>query len=120
MLFPPSTVDEIAQHPPRIDSSTLRPYNPAVGTNAEQWCAVRHIVEGVMRGVPYVLFGPPGTGKTTTAVEACTQIYRALPQMRMLLVASTNTAADLLCAKLALPVRERSPHATAPGRVTST
>ena len=42
--------------------------------NAEQRAAVRSIVEGSHGPVPYLLFGPPGTGKTTTLVEAALQV----------------------------------------------
>ena len=65
------------------------------------------VVAGVARDVPYVLFGPPGTGKTTTVVEIIRQCRR-LPappgrgrrRFRILVCAPTNTAADLLCERL--------------------
>ena len=36
--------------------------------------AVREIVNGGLEGVPYIVFGPPGTGKTVTVVEAIKQV----------------------------------------------
>ena len=40
----------------------------------EQMTAVREIVNGGLEGVPYIVFGPPGTGKTVTVVEAIKQV----------------------------------------------
>ena len=49
---------------------------------------------------PYVLFGPPGTGKTSTVVEAIKQVWRTDERARVLVAAPSNTAADLLASKL--------------------
>ena len=75
--------------------------------NPEQVAAVRNICGGSARRVPYVLFGPPGTGKTTTLVEAIMQMATKLnPSMpphdrfRILVATPTNTAADFICKKL--------------------
>lgn len=42
--------------------------------NKEQLAAVKHIVCGTSRPAPYLVFGPPGTGKTFTLVEAIKQV----------------------------------------------
>lgn len=42
--------------------------------NEEQRRAVTHIVTGMSRPAPYLIFGPPGTGKTVTLVEAIKQV----------------------------------------------
>ena len=42
--------------------------------NNEQNLAVRHIVDGASHPEPFVIFGPPGTGKTITVVESIKQV----------------------------------------------
>ena len=49
-------------------------YNRDLEKNPEQLRAVRHIVSGSARPAPYIVFGPPGTGKTSTIVEAIKQV----------------------------------------------
>ncbi|KAI3837635.1 hypothetical protein MKX03_029760 [Papaver bracteatum] len=61
--------------------------------NEEQMSAVEMILgcEGVP---PYVIHGPPGTGKTMTLVEAILQLYTTRKESRILVCASSNCAAD--------------------------
>lgn len=42
--------------------------------NLEQYSAVCNIVAGVSKPAPFLVFGPPGTGKTVTIVEAIKQV----------------------------------------------
>ncbi|XP_062559586.1 uncharacterized protein LOC134224269 [Armigeres subalbatus] len=44
-------------------------FNKYVATNHEQLSAVRNIVNRTSFPAPYILFGPPGTEKTSTIVE---------------------------------------------------
>lgn len=42
----------------------------------------------------YLVFGPPGTGKTSTLVETILQIYTHLPESRMLIATQSNSAGN--------------------------
>ncbi|NWH68682.1 M10L1 helicase, partial [Geococcyx californianus] len=68
--------------------------------NEEQRRAVTHIVTGMSRPAPYLIFGPPGTGKTVTLVEAIKQVWKCFKDARILACAPSNSAADLLCQRL--------------------
>ena len=78
----------------------IRCFNQLIESNEKQLMAVRHIVAGSSGPVPYVVFGPPGTGKTVTMVEAIKQVARLSQGCHILATAPSNTAADLLTERL--------------------
>lgn len=49
-----------------------------VQKNPEQCQAVQNIINGTSLPAPYLLFGPPGTGKTVTLVETMLQVSKKL------------------------------------------
>ncbi|XP_041083835.1 putative helicase MOV-10 [Polyodon spathula] len=79
---------------------TLRLYDQNLGRNPEQEMAVKCIVAGTSRPAPFLVFGPPGTGKTVTIVEAIKQVHFTLKDSRILACAPSNSASDLLCQRL--------------------
>ena len=52
----------------------FRLYDQKLETNPEQKAAVQQILMGSSKPAPYLIFGPPGTGKTVTMVEAIKQV----------------------------------------------
>ncbi|KAG8690762.1 hypothetical protein FRC08_010427 [Ceratobasidium sp. 394] len=72
-----------------------------VASNFQQSLAVRHILAQPAGDVPFIIFGPPGTGKTTALVEAIHQIVLSNPKHRVLVCAPSNTATDLIASRLA-------------------
>ena len=85
---------------PKVLSFANRNLNP------EQQQAIYRIVQGKGGAeLPYILFGPPGTGKTTVVVETVYQLAsrRVLNHQRrprILLVAPSNDASDILVQRL--------------------
>ncbi|KAL0066361.1 hypothetical protein AAF712_006620 [Marasmius tenuissimus] len=75
-------------------------FNPAIASNPRQLQAVASILNAPAGSVPFVVFGPPGTGKTVTVVEAIRQILDANPEARILACAPSNSAADLIALRL--------------------
>lgn len=66
--------------------------------NAYQRRAVMNVLKAQSRPAPYIMFGPPGTGKTVTMVEAILQVYTRAKNFKILVCANSNSSADL-CAK---------------------
>ncbi|ALC42204.1 CG6967 [Drosophila busckii] len=83
----------------RNPQPALRLINPTISSNAEQLQAVSQIVAGPSTLAPYIIFGPPGTGKTTTIVEAILQLHLN-PKNRILVAAGSNSACDTIAVKL--------------------
>eukprot|EP00727_Mastigamoeba_balamuthi_P008236 m51a1_g4033 hypothetical protein (977) ;mRNA; r:655181-658282 len=88
-LGPDSTQDAAAALP----KQSL--YNKLL--NEEQVAAVAAVMQRPRS--PVVIFGPPGTGKTVTVVEAIMQTMR-VPGSRLLVCAPSNEAVDLICVRL--------------------
>ncbi|CAH2045685.1 unnamed protein product, partial [Iphiclides podalirius] len=79
----------------RVQSCRItRFFNPRVVENLEQRTAVECIVSGTSGNAPFLLLGPPGTGKTVTIVEAILQLVAANKENRILVCAHSNQAVD--------------------------
>ncbi|KOX74484.1 Putative helicase mov-10-B.1 [Melipona quadrifasciata] len=72
----------------------------SVANNEEQKTAVKNILNNSSYPVPYIIFGPPGTGKTTTVVEAICQIRKEYTSKNILVCTSSNAAADEIAKRL--------------------
>ncbi|XP_072386065.1 putative helicase mov-10-B.1 [Diabrotica undecimpunctata] len=66
--------------------------------NEEQKLAVKNIV--ICRNSPFIIFGPPGTGKTITVVESVYQIWKKYPNSRILICAPSNAATNEVAVRL--------------------
>ncbi|KAF8869388.1 P-loop containing nucleoside triphosphate hydrolase protein [Infundibulicybe gibba] len=88
-------------HVPRV-IRTLPPrvYNPLIAANPPQIRAVKSIVNQPPGSAPFVIFGPPGTGKTVTVVEAIRQVLDSNRMAKILVCAPSNSAADLIAQRL--------------------
>lgn len=75
-------------------------FNKDIEQNSAQMRAVTNIVNLSKQTVPYLLFGPPGTGKTKTLVEAICQIHKTKPDSRILVCATSNAAANEIAIRL--------------------
>ncbi|EDW60247.1 putative helicase MOV-10 [Drosophila virilis] len=74
--------------------------NTQIATNSEQLQAVKQIVNGPNPLAPYIVFGPPGTGKTTTIVEAILQLCLLRPESHIIVTAGSNSACDTVALKI--------------------
>lgn len=68
--------------------------------NHYQKNAVVQVLRSECHPLPYIIFGPPGTGKTTTLIEAIVQTFLNIPGCRIIVGTHTNSAADFITSKL--------------------
>ncbi|XP_068148123.1 LOW QUALITY PROTEIN: uncharacterized protein [Drosophila tropicalis] len=78
----------------------LKLFNQDIANNPEQLKAVQHISLCEKFPAPYLIWGPPGTGKTATICEAIYQLYVNRPKTHILVLAGSNTACDEIALRL--------------------
>ncbi|KAH9835366.1 P-loop containing nucleoside triphosphate hydrolase protein [Rhodofomes roseus] len=100
LLFPTQTIIQGT----RPSRSTVQPhiYNRLIAGNEAQLQAVASIASLRPGSAPFVIFGPPGTGKTITMVESIRQVLRLNPRACILVCAPSNSAADLVVSRLSI------------------
>uniref|UniRef100_A0A182M8L7 Uncharacterized protein n=1 Tax=Anopheles culicifacies TaxID=139723 RepID=A0A182M8L7_9DIPT len=86
--------------------TTFKWYQKYIDTNEQQQQAIKNIINRTAYPAPYILFGPPGTGKTCTIVEAVLQILKLRPQSRILVTATSNFACNELTKRLLMYVKK--------------
>ncbi|ALC41938.1 CG6701, partial [Drosophila busckii] len=94
LLFPPV----VSKEPLALGALCL--HNACIGTNPEQHQAVQQIALCKKLPAPYIVFGPPGTGKTATICEAIYQLFVRRPETHILVLAGSNTACDEIALRL--------------------
>lgn len=73
----------------------------AMDLNTEQKSAIVNILKQTSYPHPYLLFGPPGTGKTKTLIEAIMQIiHNDNPNEFILVCATSNSACNEVALRL--------------------
>ena len=68
--------------------------------NAEQKKAVEGVLTHPLNKAPYIIMGPPVTGKTKTIVEAIFQILVTDTRSSVLVCATSNAACNEICSRL--------------------
>ncbi|XP_011567013.3 probable RNA helicase armi [Plutella xylostella] len=97
LLFP----SRVASRPPQVSLDKLNNitwFNTHL--NDGQKAAVKNVLAGECRPMPYCIYGPPGTGKTITVVEIILQILTVFTDARILVATPSNSAANLITERL--------------------
>jgi helicase MOV-10 len=91
---------EKQQEKPKTEIENFEWFNKNVVNNEEQKIAIKNIVNCTAHPYPYIVFGPAGTGKTTTLVEAAVQIITRKTGSKILICAQSNSACDTIGVRL--------------------
>ncbi|PCH37498.1 RNA helicase [Wolfiporia cocos MD-104 SS10] len=100
ILFPEGRHTDGLRRCSEAQLANLDLMNATLADNLEQLETVAAIANMPPGSVPFVVFGPPGTGKTVTIIEAIHQILKRNPGARVLACAPSNRSTDLLAQRL--------------------
>ncbi|EMD34730.1 hypothetical protein CERSUDRAFT_158351 [Gelatoporia subvermispora B] len=98
VLFP--ELSDASSHEAVRSEPPPRLYDNRLKNNTEQLRAVTSIMRLKPGSAPFIVFGPPGTGKTSTIVEAILQVLARDATARVLACAPSNSAADEILERL--------------------
>ncbi|KAG8686305.1 hypothetical protein FRC11_009171 [Ceratobasidium sp. 423] len=102
VLFPQVedvTASSIATQNLEGSAAEMELYNNIIGANEEQRNAILKVVRLPPGSPPFIIFGPPGTGKTVTVVECISQLLND-EEACILACAPSNSASDLIAQRL--------------------
>lgn len=98
MLFPTEADSTLQRRLRKVPSRELFDHV----LNFEQAHAVNDICENDYGTLPYLISGPPGTGKTKTLVESAMQLLQSTNIAHLLICAPSEAAADTIALRLKL------------------
>ncbi|KAK7047868.1 hypothetical protein VNI00_006196 [Paramarasmius palmivorus] len=96
VMFP--TEAHIPDTVPGVRGITL--HNELIAGNPRQLQAIVSIMNLPPGSAPFIIFGPPGTGKTVTMVESILQVLKKDTKAKVLVCTPSNSAADLVVSRL--------------------
>ncbi|KAF8267992.1 P-loop containing nucleoside triphosphate hydrolase protein [Lactarius quietus] len=100
LLFPSASDIKPIRRLSKAEVDKLPLVNKKIREDDQQLNAVVSILQQPLGTVPFIIFGPPGTGKTSVVVESIIQLLKHDPGYKILACTPSNAAADLLVERL--------------------
>ncbi|KAH9000980.1 P-loop containing nucleoside triphosphate hydrolase protein [Lactarius hatsudake] len=100
LLFPSISDIKPIRRLSKADIAKLPLANENIREDDQQLQTVVSILQQPKGTVPFIIFGPPGTGKTSAVVESIIQLLNRDPRFKILACTPSNAAADLLVERL--------------------